>query len=37
MCSESGRDGTRFSLHVEGDARPAIVGHLRPATESILA
>lgn len=33
---EAGADGTRFALHVNGDARPAIVGHLRPADGSSL-
>ena len=36
MRSEAGSDGTRFALHVNEDERPAIVGHLRPATDSIL-
>ena len=31
---ESDADGTRFALHVDGDARPAIVGRLRQAEEA---
>jgi len=37
MRSESSPDGTRFALHVGDDARPAIVGHLRPAGDSIFS
>ena len=37
MRSESSHDGTRFALHVDDDARPAIVGHLRPAGDSIFS
>ncbi|MBM3391729.1 MAG: acyl dehydratase [Betaproteobacteria bacterium] len=36
MRRESGSDGCRFALHVNEDERPAIVGHLRPSSESIL-
>jgi hypothetical protein len=37
LRSEADAQGMRFALHVNEDDRPAIVGRLRPATESILA
>jgi len=37
MRIDPAADGTRFALHVNEDDRPAIVGHLRPSTESILS
>lgn len=37
LRSKSAVDGTRFALHVNEDERPAIVGHLRPAGDSIFS
>ncbi|MEZ5615051.1 MAG: hypothetical protein R3E35_07550 [Rhodocyclaceae bacterium] len=37
MRSESAAGDMRFTLHVNEDERPAIVGHLRPADGSIFA
>lgn len=37
MRIEPAAEATRFALHVNQDERPAIVGQLRPSTESILS